>query len=182
MVLYLPQDWRKANITLIYKKGDKSCPARTHHISPHLCTHWPTRSFVRRTAWIQATKRVWNSISNALEDLASASALDSRDQIDLIILDFCKAFDKVPHQRLLLKLNQFGIKGNILRWIESFLTSRTQKVVLEGATSNQVHVTSGVPQGTVLGPLLFLIYINDIENNIDSQLRLFVDDCLLPSN
>ena len=64
-----------------------------------------------------------------------ASALDSRDQIDLIILDFCKAFDKVPHQRLLLKLNQFGIKGSILRWIESFLTSRTQQVVLEGATS-----------------------------------------------
>ena len=112
-----------------------------------------------------------------IEDLASA--LDSRDQIDLIILDFCKAFDKVPHQRLLLKLNQFGIKGNILRWIESFLTSRTQQVVLEGATSNQVHVTSGVPQGTVLGPLLFLIYINDFENNIDSQLRLFADDCLL---
>ena len=112
-----------------------------------------------------------------IEDLASA--MDSRDQIDLIILDFCKAFDKVPHQRLLLKLNQFGIKGNILRWIESFLTSRTQQVVLEGATFNQVHVTSGVPHGTVLGPLPFLIYINDIEVNIDSQLRLFVDDCLL---
>ena len=71
-----------------------------------------------------------------IEDLASA--LDSRDQID--ILDFCKAFDKVAHQRLLLKLNQFGIKGNILRWIESFLTSRTQQVVLEGATSNQVSL------------------------------------------
>ena len=112
-----------------------------------------------------------------IEDLASA--LDSHDQIDLVILDLCKVFDKVPHQRLLLKLSQFGIKGNIMRWIESFLTSRTQQVVLEGATSNQVHVTSGVPQGTVLGPLLFLIYINDIENNIDSQLRLFADDCLL---
>ena len=111
-----------------------------------------------------------------IEDLASA--LDSRDQIDLIILDFCKAFDKVSHQRLLLKLNQFGIKGNILRWIESFLTSRTQQVVLEGATSHQDHVTSGVPHGPVLGPLLFLIYINDIENSIDSQLRLFADDCL----
>ena len=112
-----------------------------------------------------------------IEDVASS--LNFCDQIDLIILDFCKAFDKVPHQRLLLKLNQFGIKGNILRWIESFLTSRTQQVVLEGTTSNQVHVNSEVPQGTVLGPLLFLIYINDIENNNDSQLRLFADYCFL---
>ena len=190
---YLPQDWRKANITPIYKKGDKSCPANYrpvsltsipckvledimyHHINAHIDRHDllsdAQHGFRRR-------RRCETQLAMLIEDLASA--LDSRDQIDLIILYFCKAFDKVPHQRLFLKLNQFGIKGNILRWIESFLTSHTQpEVVLEGATSNQVHVTSGFPQGTVLGPLLFLIYINDIENDIDSQIRLFADDCLL---
>ena len=189
---YLPQNWRKANITPIYKKGDKSCPANYrplsltslpckvlehiiyHHIFAHIDRHDllsdAQHGFRRR-------RGCETQLAMLIEHFASA--MDSRDQIDLIILDFCKAFDKVPHQRLLLKLNQFGIKGNILRWIESFLTSRTQQAVLEGATSNQVHVTSGVPQGTVLGPLLFLIYINDIENNIDSQLRLFADDCLL---
>ena len=118
-----------------------------------------------------------NQLALFTEDLASE--LDCRDQIDLIILGFCKTFDKVPHQRLLLKLNQFEISENILKWIESFLTSGTQQIVLEGATSNQVHVTSGFQQGTVLGLLLFLIFINDIENNIDSQLRLFADECLL---
>ena len=189
---YLPQDWRKANITPIYKKGDKSCPANYrpvsltsipckvlehiiyHHIFAHIDRHdllSDARHGFRRRRGCET------QLAMLIEDVASA--LDSSDQIDFMILDFRKAFDKVPHQRLLLKLNQFGIKGNILRWTESFLTSRTQQVVLEGATSHQVYVTSDVPQGTVLGPLLFLIYINDIENNIDSQLRLFADDCLL---
>ena len=93
----------------------------------------------------------------------------------MIILDFCKAFDKVPHQRLFrLKLQQFGIRDNVLGWIQ-----RSQQVVLLGTKSDEVPVTSSVPQGTVLGPLLFLVYINDIANNFDSHMRLFADDCLL---
>ena len=100
-------------------------------------------------------------------------------QIDIILLDFLKTFDSVPHQRLLTKLRHYGISNSTFAWIEHWLTRRSQCVVLDGETSNPVPVLSGVPQGTVLGPLMFLLYINDITKDIDSPLRMFADDCLL---
>ena len=114
-----------------------------------------------------------------VEDLARN--LDHGLQTDVLILDFQKAFDKVPHQRLIQKLNFYDIRGNILDWVTQWLTSRTQRVVVDGEVSEHVHVKSGVPQGTVLGPLMFLIYINDIADNISSEthIRLFADDCVL---
>ena len=96
--------------------------------------------------------------------------------LDVILLDFSKAFDTVPHQRLLQKLRKYGIRNHTLNWISSFLTNRTHHVVVNGSTSNIESVLSGVPQGTVLGPLLFLIYINDIEQHLTSKIRLFADD------
>ena len=101
------------------------------------------------------------------------------EQVDGILLDFCKAFDKVPHQKLLEKLSYYGVRGNLHSWIKDFLTNRKQEVVLEGKHSSRSEITSGVPQGTVLGPLLFLIFINDITKNTSSNVRLFVDNCLL---
>ena len=107
--------------------------------------------------------------------------MDHKEEVDIIILDFSKAFDTVPHRRLLQKLEVYGIHGSLLKWIESFLVSRTQNVLIEGHRSHEDSVDSGVPQGTVLGPLLFLCYINDLPSVIHptTSMRLFADDCLL---
>ncbi|MEW8548207.1 MAG: reverse transcriptase family protein, partial [Candidatus Thiodiazotropha sp.] len=107
--------------------------------------------------------------------------LDKRKSTDLIILDFSKAFDTVPHKLFLLKLNHYGIAGKTNSWIESWLCNRQQRVVLDGAASTDSPVLSGVPQGTVLGPLMFLLYINDIGAKISPQttIKLFADDALL---
>jgi len=104
-----------------------------------------------------------------------------RSSVRTIILDFAKAFNKVPHRRLLRKLQHYGIQGPLLNWLESFLTQRFQSVVCEGQTSTQCLVTFGVSQGTVLGQLLFLLYINDLPDNVQSSARLSADDALLHS-
>ena len=103
-------------------------------------------------------------------------------QTDAIIMDFAKVFDKVPHSRLLYKLHYYGIRGSTHKWIVSWLSERFQKVVLDGQASDRVPVLSGVPQGSVLGPVLFLIFINDLPDNIRSSVRLFADDCALHRN
>ena len=104
---------------------------------------------------------------------------DQGKQIDIAILDFSKVFDTVPHRKLLHKLDNYGVKGSIHLWLSNFLCSRTMRVVLEGEASEEVPVASGVPQGTVLGPILFLCHINDLTQCVNSQVRLFADDCLL---
>ena len=105
--------------------------------------------------------------------------LDNRLNTDMAVLDFSKAFDVMPHHRLLLKLDHYGIRNKTKKWICSFLTKRFQRVVVNGKTSEWQPVLSGAPQGTVLGPHLFLVLINDIHENVQSCTRLFADDCLL---
>ena len=97
----------------------------------------------------------------------------------MAILDFSKVFDTVPHKELLNKLHSYGIEGNIHQWLSSFLQNHKIRVVVEGEHSDNAHVDSGIPQGTVLGPLLFLCHINDLPECVKSQVRLFADDCIL---
>ena len=94
-------------------------------------------------------------------------------------MDFSKAFDTVPHKELLCKLKSYGIIGSIHDWLRTFLTKRHMQVVIEGESPEKVTVDSGVPQGTVLGPILFLCHINDLCQAVQFQVRLFADDCLI---
>ena len=99
--------------------------------------------------------------------------------IDTIYFDFAKAFDSVPHRRLISKLESYGISGRVLNWIKNYLNERQQTVSVNGEKSDPVEVLSGVPQGTVLGPLLFVLYINDILDNTKSHGFMFADDTKL---
>ena len=107
------------------------------------------------------------------------SGLDKSQQHDIIVLDFSKPFDRVPHERLLPKMDHYDVSGSTLEWIGAFLTDRVQQVKVEGATSYSIQVLSGVPQGTVLGPLLFLVFINDLPDCVESEIRLFAIYCIL---
>ena len=104
--------------------------------------------------------------------------MDNRGQVDTFILDFKKAFDAPPHELLKSKLFSYGTGGKSLKWIDSILRFRQQRIVVNGVKSDWAPVLSGVLQGTVLGPLLFSLYINDITSDFESEIRLFVDDCV----
>ncbi|KAF2358063.1 Reverse transcriptase domain, partial [Trinorchestia longiramus] len=101
---------------------------------------------------------------------------DCAKSVDLIYLDFQKAFDKVPQERLTVKVKAHGIRGNYSRWIRNWLTGRTQRVMIDDQASDSTHVRSGVPQGSVLSLLLFTIYMNDLGVGIISKINKFADD------
>ena len=122
----------------------------------------------------RAKRSTETQLIQTIHDISISKSLDKKETVDMAILDFTKAFDKVPHKRLIHKLNYYSISGSIATWIETFLIGRTQKVIVNGATSSSTVVTSGVPQGTVLGPLLFLLYIN-----LTTSVKLFADTCIL---
>ena len=105
--------------------------------------------------------------------------VDEGSPVDVIYLDFRKAFDKVPHQRLILKLKSRGMGNSIINWIEQWLTDRRQSVVVDGQVSSWTSVLSGLPQGSVLGPILFLVYINDLEEWVTGKILKVADDTKL---
>ena len=185
----LPTDWCKANVTPIYKKGDKSlasnyrpisltcilCKVLEHILASNIVRHLDGQGLMYDLQHGFREKRLCETqLIMLVEDLARNAGLGK--QTDLILLDFSKAFDKVNHSKLIWKLHNYGIRSNVLNWIVAFLGDRAQKVVVGGEESDTVPVTSGVPQGSVLGPILFLVYINDLPDKVTSQVRLFADD------
>ena len=188
----VPQDWRDANVAPIFKKGDRGqaanyrpvsltaipCKILEHVIVSQTLDHLDAHHIlVDCQHGFRAKRSCETQLIITAHDLASS--LNRHKQIDMAVLDFSKAFDRVPHQRLLLKLEYYGMSTSTVSWIKSFLDSRTQQVIVDGESSKPGPVHSGVPQGTVLGPMLFLLYINDITEDISSSIRLFADDCLV---
>ena len=108
-----------------------------------------------------------------------ASAIDSGKLTDIVFLDFARVLDSVPHTHFLEKIQYFGIKGNILHWLSDFLYDRKQRVAIDGAFSDWGNVSSGVPRGSILGPPLFLLYVNDIPQTLSCSSEMFADDTLL---
>ena len=188
----MPLDWKRANVVPIFKKGDRSeignyrpvsltslvCKVLETIIKDKIVEFLDVNRLIKDTQ--HGFRKGRSCLTNLLEFLdVATNSFDQGKQLDVSYLDFSKAFDKVPHKRLGLQLEKHGIRGNTLKWIQLWLSGRQQRVILNGCKSGWQGVISGVPQGSVLGPLLFIIFVNAIENNIDSKILKFADDVKL---
>lgn len=188
----IPIDWKNANVTPIYKKGAKSDPNNYRPISlTCICSKIMEHIIVSNIMNYADRNKILTSKQHGFRSKLSCETqllsliqelhenLNNGSQTDLIFLDFAKAFDKVSHNRLLYKLFKYGIQGQTNNWIKCFLHGRSQQVLVDNEMSDSVPVLSGVPQGSVLGPCLFLFFINDLPDSLSSSSRLFADDVVL---
>jgi Reverse transcriptase (RNA-dependent DNA polymerase) len=194
---YLPPVWLQAYITPLFKKGDTAlvsnyrpisltctfCKIMEVLIKDQLLSYLCSNNLISKEQHGFISRH--STVTNLL-DCIHDWTLSIRNKLptDVVYIDFKRAFDSVVHSKLLAKLSAFGISGNLLSWISSFLTGRTQCVTIENCFSEWVDVTSGVPQGSVLGPLLFILFINDVINICDNGVcaSLFADDLKLYSS
>ena len=190
-----PQGWKRGNVPPIYKKGPKEEPG---NYRPVCLTSVPCKIFesiivdlivehIEKNNLLLDSQHGFRQNRSCLSNLLEffhymLSVYDKSRAIDIIYLDFQKAFDKVPHKKLMVKTRALGIIDEVADWIEDWLTNRKQRVVINGEASEWADVTSGVPQGSVLGPLPFLIYINDIDLGLTSKIAKFADDTKLGTN
>lgn len=185
----LPADWKMAHVTPIYKKGAKEIAANYRPVSLTSIICKMTETIIRNEIMVHLDRegifssKQYGFINNRSTTTQLLNYLDfccdaisNKDVVDCIYFDFAKAFDTVPHRRLLWKLESYGIKGKTLDWIKAFLMERQQLVKVNGVESYIGRVTSGIPQGSVLGPLLFVIYINDLPDEVISEIAMFADD------
>ena len=191
-----PDMWKCANVTPVHKKGNKQLIKNYRPISLlPICGKFFEKivfntlySYLNKNKLLtknQSGFRPGDSTINQLlflvNDIQEAFDNPKCLEVRAVFLDISKAFDKVWHKGLIFKLRQNGICGKLLKFFESYLHNRKQRVTLNGFYSNFSSIESGVPQGSVLGPLLFLVYINDLEKNIKSNVRFFADDTMLYS-
>ena len=188
--------WKVANVTPIYKKGDKQLAKNYRPISllPICGKIFEKIVFGQLYSYLSGNGLLTknqsgfcpgDSTTNQLLYLVNEihEAFDNPKCLEVraVFLDISKAFDKVWQEGLIFKLKQNGISGKLLKFFEDYLYNRKQRVIINGSNSELADINSGVPQGSVLGPLLFLVYINDLEKNIKSKVKFFADDTMLYS-
>ena len=188
----VPTEWREANVTPIFKKGNKleASNYRPVSLTSIVCKVLEDIVRERMMAYVQGGGLIAPEqhgfvpkkacLTNLLETLdAITDAVNKGYSVDLILLDFSKAFDKMSHKKLIAKLRAYGIDEILVKWTKALLTERRQRVVIGDNQSDWKEVTSGVPQGSVIGPSDFTLFINDLPDKLTHIVKLYADDSKL---